>query len=353
MPWHRIESHQNLHPQRHCITRIDHGEGAQENRSAILSGRPDPVRGRLSGSAVDAGTCARFPPLSVRLVPMSEPARADARVRVFVTGRGTSLGRAVIAELLARGLSVTVFGTGYEDDFKGLVTLLSDLSETSVIRSVAKRLDAVIHCEQAERRTTLSVAAALCEMLAAMPPHGRLISATGVTCPDCPYAAEIDRAILSAARCVPQSAYVLAPSLLSSACPARVGIDTRLQPISRGLRVPSLRELTTTTVEDCARLLACLAENGAFKGGVVACPASAARVPAESVDPKRFDFGDPKTPEDFGYRASPEPLGRRTGQPAFVDKMSSMQADETWSHIAPRIFNSAADRRRSDARRQQ
>ncbi|WP_149754199.1 NAD(P)-dependent oxidoreductase [Roseivivax sediminis] len=231
------------------------------------------------------------------------------------------MGRTVIAELLARGLSVTVFGTGYEDDSRGVVTLISDLSDSLVIRSVAGQLDAVIHCDRSDRATTKSVSAALCKMLAAMPPHGRLISASGASCPDCPEAAETDRAVLSAAECRPQSAYVLAPALRSPDCLARTSVRTLTPSASKSDRVS--RPLPTKTVEDCARLLACLAENGAFKGGAVSCPASAARVPADLVHPVRLGFGAPMSPEEFGFRASPAPRKRSYEPSAVADRMSA------------------------------
>lgn len=234
----------------------------------------------------------------------TKPARGRTRIRAFVTGRDTVLGRAAIAELLARGHCVTVFGTGHEEDFKGVVTLVSSLAEAAAMRCFAQRMDAIIHCERPEPGKAQPIAAALCRMLAALPPHGRLISAAGVICPDCRDAAVIDQAILSASGSGPQSVHVLASTLPvrvreRSARAVRQHPDT-LQPSER--KLPARSE--TMTVEACARLLASLAENGAFRGGVVGCVPLETSLPTRPVHPARRRLGVPQAPEIFGYEAS-------------------------------------------------
>lgn len=218
-------------------------------------------------------------------------------LRVFVTGRATDLGRAVITDLLAQGHCVTVFGTGHERDLKGVVTLVSSLAEPAVMRIIAERTDAIIHCEGPAPGTARSVAGALCGMLSALPPHGRLISAMGAIWPECPDAAAIDRAILAASGGGPQSVYVLAPVAAGSV----QGRNRQHPKMSRAAPPP---QSETMSVAACAGLLACLADNGAFGGGVVGCAPLETSQPIRPVHPARRRLGLPQAPETFGHVAS-------------------------------------------------
>lgn len=237
----------------------------------------------------------------------TKPASGHRRLRVFVTGRHTDLGRAVIAHLLARGHFVTAFGTGFEDDLKGVATLVSDFDDSFVMRRVAQQTDAIILCDAPDPGMARRGAITLCRMLVALPPHGRLISANGAICPDCPDAIALDYAILAASKGVPQSVYVLSLEPLTR---VRTRQDSSVGQQSGGSRragqQPTKRS-KAMVVEDCARLLVCLADNGAFKGGVSGWASSAASPPADHVHPARLGFGFTLSPENFGYAAPPQP----------------------------------------------
>lgn len=235
---------------------------------------------------------------------LAQSACGRARMRVFVTGRSTALGNAVISELLVRGHSVTVLGADHRDNLKGVVTLLSDIAQVRVMRAVARQTDAIIHCDRPDPGTAKSAADALCGMLAALPPQGRLISASGAVFPDCPETIEINKAILAASDGMAQSAYVLVPAPTGR---ARTGCPGQQFPhILRANDRNSASRPGAMFVEDCARLLACLVENGALKGGPIFCPPLAAPNPDTPVHAAWPGFGAPQNPAVFGFDAFPD-----------------------------------------------
>ncbi|MCC6408857.1 MAG: NAD-dependent epimerase/dehydratase family protein [Planctomycetes bacterium] len=69
-------------------------------------------------------------------------------MKALVTGGGGFLGRAIVAELLARGAEVRVLGRKPQPDLeaRGVRVIQADLTQKDVVRAAAKGVDVVFHC---------------------------------------------------------------------------------------------------------------------------------------------------------------------------------------------------------------
>ncbi|MCK6448643.1 MAG: NAD-dependent epimerase/dehydratase family protein [Planctomycetes bacterium] len=68
--------------------------------------------------------------------------------KALVTGGGGFLGRAIVAELLARGWQVTVLGRSAQPDLetRGVRVVQAEITDKDALRAGAKGADAVFHC---------------------------------------------------------------------------------------------------------------------------------------------------------------------------------------------------------------
>lgn len=73
------------------------------------------------------------------------PARAG---KALVTGGGGFLGRAIVAELLARGFGVTILGRSPQPDLeaRGVRVIQAEITDKEALRAGAKGADVVFHC---------------------------------------------------------------------------------------------------------------------------------------------------------------------------------------------------------------